>query len=83
MQPDVTVIKTYPNRAWITCDIAGNAHVFVQSEAPGSRAVKVCTVFYDYMYADNSNKRRIARAIASQYDDRKIEERRQEASDAD
>ncbi|GEM_PF-5030453 len=82
MQPEVTVVTTYRNKAWITCDMTGNAHVFVQSEAPGSRPVKVCTVFYDYMFADNSNKRRIARAIAAQYDDREIEERRQEASDA-
>ncbi|MNM48484.1 hypothetical protein D3C81_594690 [compost metagenome] len=82
MESNATVVTTYPNKAWITCDMAGNAHVFVQSEAPGSRAVKVCTVFYDYMYADNGSKRRIARAIAARYDDREIEERPQEASDA-
>lgn len=72
---DADVVTIYPNKAWITCDPLGNAHVFVQSEAPCSKPVKVCTVFYDYLYADNSSKRRIAREIAARFDSREIEER--------
>lgn len=72
------IVEIYPNRAWITCDMCGNAHVFVQSEAPGSEPFKVCTVFYSYLYADNGNKRRIAREIAARYDSREIEERKHE-----
>ena len=71
----LSVAKMYANRAWFCCDITGNAHVFVQSEAPGSPPVKVATIHYDYGYACNIGKRRLARLIASQYDHREIEER--------
>lgn len=64
----------YRNRAWFECDWFGNAHVFVQSEAPDSAPVLVCTVFYDYGFADNTTKRSIARAVASRYDSRPIQE---------
>ena len=70
-----TLVTAYANRAWFSCDIFGDAHVYVQSEAPGSAPVKVATIHYDYGYACNSGKRSLARLIASQYDSRLIEER--------
>lgn len=77
---DAAVIKAYANRAWITCDLWGNAHVYVQSEMPGSNPVKVATIFYDYGYACNIGKRDIARSIASRFDSRPIEERQMDLS---
>lgn len=71
----IEIVKVYANRAWFTCDLFGNAHVYVQSEMPESEPVKVATIFYDYCYSCNIGKREIARSIAARFDDREIEER--------
>lgn len=70
-----TIVKLYGNRAWIEYGFSGDASVFVQSDAPDSKAVKVCTVYYDYLFADNRTRRRLATMIASQYVSGPIEER--------
>ena len=63
----VTITKIYGNAVWVENDILGDAHVMLQSEAPGSEPACVATVRYNYPWVDNSTRNSVATEIARMF----------------
>ena len=61
------ITKRYANTVWVEKDIMGDAHVMLQSEAPGSEAVCLATVQYCYPWVDNSTRDRVATEVAKMF----------------
>lgn len=63
----VKITKIYGNAVWVDKDIFGDAHVMLQSEAPGSEPACVATVRYNYPWVDNSTRNRVASEVARMF----------------
>lgn len=59
-----TVVRFYPNAVWIETDVLGDAHVMLQSEAPGCEPECVATIRYVYPFVDNGTRMRLAERVA-------------------
>lgn len=63
----VKITKIYGNAVWVDKDIFGDAHVMLQSEAPGSEPACVASVHYNYPWVDNSMRDHVARGVAQMF----------------
>jgi hypothetical protein len=61
------IVEVFENMAWVEHDIMGDAHVMLQSAAPGSEPKCVVTVRYAYPYIDNATRDQVATRVAEMF----------------
>lgn len=61
------IVEVFENKVWVEKDILGDAHVMLQSAAPGSEPVCAVTVRYAYPYIDNATRDQTASRVAEMF----------------